>query len=188
MVRIRQHHWSDRALFAVATDQRLNSLFMQFPETIFFKNVRSPINQRGEKKKKKKTAEHDRRARNSFSTSLVLGFSFQIMKIIATIYMNMLTKAVFCLDLRSNLLISVSEALFRLCRGTNIYNSFWGASEFQDTYHGFLYFLTFSIFLSGFFILLVREKHRKTLYRFLLANIKGWDRNNRDKNSEHDNK
>ena len=45
----------------------------------------------------------------------------------------------------------------------------------------------FSIFLSGFFILLVREKHRKTLYRFLLAKIKGWDRNNRDKNSEHDN-
>ena len=28
----------------------------------------------------------------------------------------------------------------------NIYNSFWGASEFQDTYHGFIYFLTFSHF------------------------------------------
>ena len=82
----------------------------------------------------------------------------------------------------------VSEALFFLCRGTNIYNSFWGASEFQDTYHGFLYFLTFSVFLSGFFILLVREKRRKTLYKFLLAKIKGWDRNNRDKKSEHDNK
>ena len=60
----------------------------------------------------------------------------------------------------------VSEALFCLCRGTNIYNSFWGVPEFQDTYHSFLYFLTF---LSGFFILLVREKHRKTLYRFLLS-------------------
>ena len=82
----------------------------------------------------------------------------------------------------------VSEALFYLCRGNNIYNSFWGASEFQDTYHGFIYFLTFSIFLSGFFILLVQEKHRKTLYRFLLAKIKGWGKNNRDKNSEHDNK
>ena len=81
----------------------------------------------------------------------------------------------------------VSEALFCLCRGTNIYNFFRGVSEFQDTYHGFLYFLTFPVFLSGFFILLVREKHRKTLYRFLLAKIKGWDRNNRDKNSEHDN-
>ena len=44
----------------------------------------------------------------------------------------------------------VRGALFFLCRGTNIYNSFWGASEFQDTYHGFVYFLTFSIFLSGF--------------------------------------
>ena len=63
----------------------------------------------------------------------------------------------------------VSEVLFCLCRGTNIYNSFGGAPEFQDTYHGFLYFLTFLVFLSGFFILLVREKHRKTLYRFLLA-------------------
>ena len=67
---------------------------------------------------------------------------------------------------------SVSEALFCLCRGTNIYNSFGGVPEFQDTYHGFLYFLTFLVFLSGFFILLVQEKHRKTLYRFLLAKIK----------------
>ena len=79
----------------------------------------------------------------------------------------------------------LAGVLFFLCCGTNIYNSFWGASEFQDTYHGFVYFLTFSIFLSGFFILLVQEKHR-TLYRFSLAKIKGWDKNNRDKNSEHD--
>ena len=34
----------------------------------------------------------------------------------------------------------VSEALFCLYHGTNIYNSFEGVSEFQDTYHGFLYF------------------------------------------------
>ena len=40
----------------------------------------------------------------------------------------------------------VGEALFCLCRGTNIYNSFWGVPEFQDTYHGFLYFLTFLSF------------------------------------------
>ena len=80
-----------------------------------------------------------------------------------------------------------SEALFCLCRGTNIYNSFGGVPEFQDTYHGFLYFLTFLVFLSGFFILLVREEHRKTLYKFLLAKIKGWDKNNSDKNYKHDN-
>ena len=67
---------------------------------------------------------------------------------------------------------AVSEALFCLCRGTNIYISFWGVPEFQDTYHGFLYFLTFLVFLSGFFILLVREKHRKTLYRFLFSKNK----------------
>ena len=66
----------------------------------------------------------------------------------------------------------VSEALFYLCRGTNIYNSFWGVPEFQDTYHGFLYFLTFLVSLSGFFILLVREKHRKALYRFLFSKNK----------------
>ena len=64
--------------------------------------------------------------------------------------------------------LCVSEALFCLCRGTNIYNSFWGVTEFQDTYHGFYTFYLFLVFLCGFFILLVREKHRKTLYRFLL--------------------
>ena len=78
--------------------------------------------------------------------------------------------------------------LFSVCAVVPIFITlFGGVSEFQDTYHGFLYFLTFLVFLSGFFILLVREKHRKTLYRFLLAKIKGWDKNNRDKNSEHDN-
>ena len=78
------------------------------------------------------------------------------------------------------------EGLFSFCAAVPIFITFWGASEFQDTYHGFVYFLTFSMFLSGFFILLVREKHRKTLYRFLLTKIKRWDKNNRDKNSEHD--
>ena len=70
------------------------------------------------------------------------------------------------------IIIIVRGALFFLCRGTKIYNSFWGAPEFQDTYHGFVYFLTFSIFLKWILMLLVREKHRKTLYRLLLAKIK----------------
>ena len=43
----------------------------------------------------------------------------------------------------------VREALFFLCLGTNIYN-FWGAPEFQGTYHGFMEFLLFLFFLSGF--------------------------------------
>ena len=77
--------------------------------------------------------------------------------------------------------------LFSVCAVVPIFITFGGVSEFQDTSDGFLYFLTFLVFLSGFFILLVREKHRKTLYKFLLAKIKGWDKNNRDKNSEHDN-
>ena len=44
----------------------------------------------------------------------------------------------------------VRGALFSLCRGTNIYNSLWGAPKFQGTYHGFIYFLLFLFFLSGF--------------------------------------
>ena len=55
----------------------------------------------------------------------------------------------------------VSEALFCLCRGTNIYNSFGGASEFQDTYHGFVYF-----FYSSQWILYIdgaRETQEDTL-------------------------
>ena len=45
---------------------------------------------------------------------------------------------------------SVRGALFFLCHCTNIYNSFGGAPEFQGTYHGFVYFLLFLFFLSGF--------------------------------------
>ena len=64
------------------------------------------------------------------------------------------------------------EGLFSFCAVVPIYITFWGAPKFQDTYHSFVYFLTFSIFLKWILILLVREKHRKTLYRFLLAKIK----------------
>ena len=102
---------------------------------------------------------------------------------LASIIRALIIPALFTLALIVLLLI-VRGALFFLCRGTNIYNSFWGAPEFQGTYHGFVYFLLFLFFLSGFFILLVREKHRKTLYRFLLNKNKEWGKNNRDKNSE----
>ena len=57
----------------------------------------------------------------------------------------------------------VSEALFCLCRGTNIYN-FWCVTEFQDTYHGFLYFLTFLSFsLWILYIAGARETQEDTL-------------------------
>ena len=57
----------------------------------------------------------------------------------------------------------VSEALFCLCRGTNIYN-LWGVTEFQDTYHGFLYFLTFLGFsLWILYIAGARETQEDTL-------------------------
>ena len=62
--------------------------------------------------------------------------------------------------------------LFSFCAVVPIFITFWGAPEFQGTYHSFVYFLTFSIFLKWILILLVQEKHRKTLYRFLLAKIK----------------
>ena len=63
--------------------------------------------------------------------------------------------------------------LFSVCAVVPIFiYSFRGAPEYQGTYHGFLYFLTFLVFLSGFFVLLVREKHRKTLYRFLFSKNK----------------
>ena len=58
--------------------------------------------------------------------------------------------------------------LFSVCAVVPIFITFWGVTEFQDTYHGFCTFYLFLVFLCGFFILLVREKHRKTLYRFLL--------------------
>ena len=114
----------------------------------------------------------------SFSFSLLffseLLFTFYFLELL---YFFSFTYVLFLVSTRTSdpppLPPFVSEALFCLCCGTNIYNSFGGVSEFQDTYHGFLYFSTFLVFLSGFFILLVREKHRKTVYRFLLAKIKG---------------
>ena len=61
-------------------------------------------------------------------------------------------------------MFTVSEALFCLCRGTNIYNSFWGASEFQDTYHGFLYFFDFFYFSQWIlYIAGARETQEDTL-------------------------
>ena len=79
----------------------------------------------------------------------------------------------------------VRGALFFLCRGTNIYNSFWGASEFQDTYHGFYILFNFFYFSQNILYIAGARETQKTLYRFLLAKIEGWDKTNRDKNSEH---
>ena len=66
--------------------------------------------------------------------------------------------------------LSVSEALFCLCRGTNII-TLLGC----DRISGHVPQLFISLYLSflslWILILLVREKHRKTLYRFLLIKI-----------------
>ena len=36
--------------------------------------------------------------------------------------------------------------LFSVCAVVPIFITFWGVAEFQDTYHGFLYFLVFLSF------------------------------------------
>ena len=72
---------------------------------------------------------------------------------------------------------------FFLCRGTNIYN-FWGCARISRHVPRLLYTFYFLYFLKWILLLLVREKHRKTLYRFLLSKNKEWGRNNKDKNSE----
>ena len=68
--------------------------------------------------------------------------------------------------------------LFSVCAVIPILLLFWGVTEFQDTYHGFLYFISFLCFSLWILILLVREKHRKTLYRFLLIKNKIRQTNN----------
>ena len=113
----------------------------------------------------------------SFSFSLELLFTFYFyFQNCFLLYFFSFTYVLFLVSTRTSnpphLPPFVRGALFFLCHGTNIYNSFWGVPEFQGMYHGFIYFLTFSIFLKWILILLVREKHRKTLYRFLLAKIK----------------
>ena len=121
-----------------------------------------------------------------FSFFLELLFTFYFLELL---YFFSFTYVLFLVSTRTSnplpLPPFVSEALFCLCRGTNIYN-FLGCVRISRHITRLYMLFTFSIFLSGFFILLVREKRRKTLYRFLLAKIKGWDKNNRDKNSERD--
>ena len=63
------------------------------------------------------------------------------------------------------MIIIVSEALFRLCRGTNNITLLGVCPNFRSRTMALCNFL---FFLCGFLFLLVREKHRKNLYRFLL--------------------
>ena len=61
------------------------------------------------------------------------------------------------------MIMIVSEALFCLCRGTNIYNSF-GCDRISRHDHGFLYFLTFLSFsLWILYIAGARETQEDTL-------------------------
>ena len=78
--------------------------------------------------------------------------------------------------------------LFSVCAVVPILLLFWAVTESQDTYHGSLYFISFLFFSLSILILLVREKHRKTLYKFLLIKINsGRQITYRDKNSERKN-
>ena len=77
------------------------------------------------------------------------------------------------------------EGLFSFCAVVPIFITlFWGCTRFSRHVLRLYILFTFSIFLKWILILLVREKHRKTLYRFLFNKNKEWGKNNRDKNSE----
>ena len=65
--------------------------------------------------------------------------------------------------------LRVLEGLFSFCAVVPIFITFFGVRpNFKACTTAFIYFLLFSTFLKWILILLVREKHRKTLYRFLL--------------------
>ena len=115
--------------------------------------------------------------RVSFSFSLLFTFFFFLELLFTFYFLELLyffsfTYVLFLVSTRTSnpppLPPFVSEALFCLCCGTNIYN-FWGCRPIRIHVPRLFILFNFSSFLSGFFILLVREKHRKTLYRFLLA-------------------
>ena len=63
-------------------------------------------------------------------------------------------------------IVFVSEALFRLCRGTHIY-TLLGCDRVSGHVPRLFILYIFSYFSLWILILLVREKHRKTLYGFL---------------------
>ena len=72
---------------------------------------------------------------------------------------------------------------FSFCAVVPIFITFGGVPNFKACTTASLYFY-FSIFSKWALLLLVRVKHRKTLYRFLLMKNKGWGKNNKDRNSE----
>ena len=77
------------------------------------------------------------------------------------------------------------EGLFSFCAVVPIFITLFGVHpNFKARTTALYTFYFFFILLKWILILLVREKHRKTLYRFLLNKNKEWGKNNRDKNSE----
>ena len=60
--------------------------------------------------------------------------------------------------------------------------------NFKARTSAFIYFLPFIFFFKWILLLLVREKHRKTLYGFLLTKIKDEVKTTRIETLEHDNR
>ena len=58
--------------------------------------------------------------------------------------------------------------------------------EFQGTYHGFFIFNFVFLFSKWILLLLVRVKHRKTLYRFYYSKIKNRGKTTRIETLKHD--
>ena len=64
--------------------------------------------------------------------------------------------------------------LFSVCAVVPIFITFWGVTEFPDTYHGFLYFLTFLSFslVDSLYCWCERNTGRHFI-GFIITKIKG---------------
>ena len=91
-------------------------------------------------------------------------------KIWDTVISFILLYVTYCHFLYKLIICIVSEALFCLCRGTNII-TLLGCDRISGHIPRLFISLYFSFLSLWILILLVREKHRKTLYRLLLIKI-----------------
>ena len=76
------------------------------------------------------------------------------------------------------------EGLFSFYAVVPIFITFGVRPNFKARTTASLYLVLLFCFSKWILLLLVRIKHRKTLYRFLLFKNKEWGQNNKDRNSE----
>ena len=86
----------------------------------------------------------------------------------------------FChLEFHLRFLCFLLVRLFSVCALVPIFITFWGVTKFQDTYHGFLYFLTFLSFslVDSSYCWCERNTGRHFIGFYYHKNKKGWDKN-----------